>query len=254
MFPYHDENETQRPAFVTYAIIATNVLVWLFIQGAGMGFKLAWSVCELGLIPGELTGLLPPGTRFAMGDGLLCLTDPGRQVSHIFTSMFLHGSWFHLLANMWFLWIFGNNIEDSMGRARFVVFYLACGVSAALLQVYVSPASVVPMVGASGAISGVMGAYFVLYPRVRVWTIIPIGIIPLSVPLPAWTMLLYWMGMQFVGGLFGLMTEEAGGVAFWAHIGGFVAGVALIKLFARREYINQRRSQPWEPRRVAVRR
>ena len=253
MFPYHDENETQRTSFVTYAIIATNVLVWLFIQGAGTGFKLAWSVCELGLIPGELSGLLPPGTRFPMGAGLICLTDPGRQVSHIFTSMFLHGSWFHLLGNMWFLWIFGNNIEDSMGHARFVVFYLACGVAAALLQVYVNPASVIPMVGASGAISGVMGAYLVLYPRVRVWTIVPIGILPLSIPLPAWTMLIYWMGMQFVGGLFGLMSE-GGGVAFWAHIGGFVAGLVLIKLFARPVDVRAHQLDTWEPRRVAGRR
>ena len=252
MFPYRDENETQRTALITLAIIAANVLVWLLVQGAGMGLKLPWSVCELGLIPGELTGMLRPGTPFPMGGGLVCLTDPGRQVSHIFTSMFLHGSWFHLLGNMWFLWIFGNNIEDSMGHARFVVFYLACGVAAALLQVYVSPASVIPMVGASGAISGVMGAYLVLYPRVRVWTIVPIGILPLSVPLPAWTMLLYWMGMQFVGGLFGLMSEE-GGVAFWAHIGGFVAGLLLIKLFARPADVRAHQRETWEPRRVAGR-
>jgi membrane associated rhomboid family serine protease len=154
---------------------------------------------------------------------------------------------------MWFLYLFGNNIEDSMGHLRFLVFYLATGVAAALLQVFVSPASVIPMVGASGAISGVMGAYLVLYPRVRVYAIVPIGIIPLSIALPAWTMLLYWMAMQFFGGLLGFFSEEGGGVAFWAHIGGFVAGVVLVKLFARRDYIHQHRSQHWEPRRLAAR-
>ena len=247
MFPYHDENETRRPAVVTYAIIAANVLVWLLVQGAGMGLKLAWSVCELGLIPGELTGLLPPGTRFPMGDGLICLTDPGRQVSHIFTSMFLHGSWFHLLGNMWFLWIFGNNIEDSMGRVRFVVFYLLSGVAAALVQVAVNPASGIPMVGASGAISGVMGAYLLLYPRVRVWTLVPIGFFLTSIALPAWTMLLYWMALQFLSGLVGLFGQEQGGVAVWAHVGGFVAGLVLIKIFARSGDVTAHRGQAWRP-------
>jgi membrane associated rhomboid family serine protease len=253
MFPYHDENETQRTPFVTYAIIAINVLVWLGVQGAGTGLALARSVCELGLIPGELTGLLPPGTPFPMGDGLVCLTDPGRQISNVFTSMFLHGSWLHLIGNMWFMWIFGNNIEDSMGHLRFVIFYLACGVAAALLQVFVGPASGIPMVGASGAISGVMGAYLVLYPRVRVFAMVPIGIIPVSIALPAWTMLLYWIGIQVVSGLVGLAGEERGGVAFWAHVGGFLAGVVLIKFFSRPDDVRNHRSHHWAPRRVAAR-
>jgi membrane associated rhomboid family serine protease len=253
MFPYHDENETQRATYVTYALIAVNVVAWLVVQGAGSTYSLAWSVCEYGLIPGELTGRLPPGTPFPMGDGLVCLTDPGRQVLNVFTSMFLHGSWLHVLSNMWFLWIFGNNIEDSMGHRRFVVFYLACGVAAALLQVAVSPASRIPMVGASGAISGVMGAYLVLYPRVRVFAIVPIGIIPVSIALPAWTMLLYWAGLQFLGGLVGFLGEERGGVAFWAHVGGFVAGLVLIKLFARPEDVRAHERGHWEPRRVVRR-
>jgi membrane associated rhomboid family serine protease len=154
---------------------------------------------------------------------------------------------------MWFLWIFGNNIEDSMGHLRFVVFYLLCGVAAALLQVFFGPASPIPMVGASGAISGVMGAYLVLYPNVRVFAIVPIGIIPLSIALPAWTMLLYWMGLQIVGGLFGFLSEEKGGVAFWAHVGGFVAGLVLVKLFARSDYVRAHRSHHFAPRRVAAR-
>ena len=210
--------------------------------------SLARSVCDLGLIPGELTLRLPPGTPFPMGNGLVCLTDPGRQLSHVLTSMFLHGSWMHLLGNMWFLWIFGNNIEDSMGRARFVVFYLLSGVAAALAQVAVNPTSGIPMVGASGAISGVMGAYLVLYPRVRVWTLVPIGFFLTSIALPAWTMLLYWMAIQFVSGLVGLVGQEQGGVAFWAHLGGFVTGLVLIKIFARSGDVTAHRGQAWRPR------
>ena len=253
MFPYHDENETQHTALVTLGLIGLNVAVWLFVQGAGTDVALARSICNLGLIPGELTGMLAPGTRFPMGEGIVCLTDPGRQVSHIFTSKFLHGSWMHLIGNMWFLWVFGNNIEDSMGHARFVVFYLLCGVAAALLQVAFSPASVIPMVGASGAISGVMGGYLVLYPRVRVFTLVPIGFLLTSIALPAWTMIFYWALIQFVSGLTGLAVEEKGGVAFWAHIGGFVAGLILIKLFARPAAVRDRSSHHWQPRRLAGR-
>src|SRR5262245_9485470 len=115
------------------ALIAINVFVWIFVQGAGMGMALPSSVCNLGLIPGELTQRLPPGSGFPMGDNLACLTDPGSQPSHILTSMFLHGSWMHLLGNMWFLWLFGNNVEDSMTRPRFVAFYLLSGIAAAML-------------------------------------------------------------------------------------------------------------------------
>jgi membrane associated rhomboid family serine protease len=253
MFPYHDENETKRTPVVTYAVIGLNVLVWIFVQGAGSTLALARSVCELGLIPGELTGMLPPGTPFPMGEGLVCLTDPGRQTFNVISSMFLHGGWMHMLGNMWFLWIFGNNIEDSMGHARFVVFYLASGVAAALAQVAIDPDSGIPMVGASGAISGVMGAYLVLYPRVRVWTLVPIGIIPVSVPLPAWTMLVYWAALQFVGGLFGITAEERGGVAFFAHLGGFIAGAVLVRIFARPDDVRAHRAGHWEPRRAGGR-
>jgi membrane associated rhomboid family serine protease len=249
MFPYRDENETQRPAIVTGTIIALNVLVWIFVQGAGSTVALAKSVCELGLIPGELTLSLPPGTRFPMGDKLVCLTDPGRQVSHLITSMFLHGSWMHLLGNMWFLWIFGNNIEDSMGRLRFIVFYLLCGLAAAFGQIVTNPDSAIPMVGASGAISGVMGGYLILYPNVRVYAMVPLGFFLTSVALPAWVMLGYWFLIQFVSGLL-IMAGDMGGVAFWAHVGGFVAGIVLIKLFVRDDYLQAHRSHHWRPRRV----
>jgi membrane associated rhomboid family serine protease len=250
MFPYHDENDTSRTAYVTIAIIATNVLVWLFVQGAGTPRALAASVCNLGLIPGELTRSVPPGTGFSMGEGMSCLVDPGREPLHVITSMFLHGSWMHLLGNMWFLWLFGNNIEDSMTRGRFVVFYLVCGLAAALLQTLVNPSSIVPMVGASGAISGVMGAYLILYPRVRVFTMVPLGFFMTSVALPAWAMLLYWAFLQFASGLLSSTVESQGGVAFWAHVGGFLAGVLLVKLFRRSDYVYAHQANHWRPRRI----
>jgi membrane associated rhomboid family serine protease len=247
LFPYHDENATQRPPYVTWTIIALNVLAWLTLQGAGTTVALARSVCDLGLIAGELTGAVPPGTRVELGEGVSCVTDPGRQVSHLVTSMFLHGSWLHLLGNMWFLYLFGNNVEDSMGRARFAVFYLLSGLAAALLQVGLEPAAPVPMVGASGAISGVMGGYLLLYPRVRVFALVPIGFFLMSVTLPAWTMLIYWFAIQLLGGLTVVAGVKGGGVAFWAHVGGFVAGLVLVKLFARQEYVTAHRASHWRP-------
>jgi membrane associated rhomboid family serine protease len=162
--------------------------------------------------------------------------------------MFLHGSWMHLLGNMWFLWLFGNNIEDAMTRPRYLVFYLLSGLAAAIAQVVANPQSEVPMVGASGAISGVMGAYLVLFPRVRVFTLIPLGFFIQSVALPAWAMLIYWMALQLVGGIGSVFSEKGGGVAFWAHVGGFVAGVVLIKVFERRDRVLAHVTHHWEPR------
>jgi membrane associated rhomboid family serine protease len=250
LFPYRDENETIRTPIITIALIAINTLVWVLVQGGGKSPMVDAAVCNLGLIPGELTLQAQPGAGFPMGHHLVCLVDPGRAPEHIFTSMFLHGSWMHLIGNMWFLWLFGNNIEDSMGRFRFIVFYLICGVAAAAGQVLSDPDSIVPMVGASGAISGVMGAYIVLYPNVRVYTLV-IFIFITSIALPAWVMLGYWMFLQVVGGL-GAAGE--GGTAFFAHIGGFIAGVVLIKLFARRDYISQHRAGHWRPRRYGMQR
>jgi membrane associated rhomboid family serine protease len=247
VFPYHDENETLRSAYVTMTIIAINVLVWILVQGAGAEVPLATSVCNLGLIPGELTGMLGPDAAFPMGKGLVCYADPGLQLSHVFTSMFLHGSWMHLLGNMWFLWLFGNNVEDAMSRPRFAVFYLLCGLAAALLQVFMEPDSIIPMVGASGAISGVMGAYLVLYPRVRVFTLITLGFFFTRAALPAWVMLIYWALLQVAGGFVRTASEPGGGVAFWAHIGGFLAGVVLVKLFERSDHALTHRMSRWEP-------
>ena len=248
MFPYRDENVTQRSSYMTVTLIVLNVLAWLFVQGAGDPRMLAASVCNQGLIAAELTQNAPPGTPFPMDRDLVCLTDPGPQPLNLLTSMFLHGSWLHLIGNMWFFWIFGNNIEDSMGHARFVVFYLLSGIAAALTQVVMNPTSLVPMVGASGAISGIMGAYLVLYPRVRVYALVPLVFVMTTIALPAWAMLGYWMLLQFFGVLnsFG---REGGGVAFWAHVGGFVAGVILVKLFARRDYVAAHEGH-WRPRRL----
>ena len=245
MIPYRDDNETIRTPVVTYAIIAINVAVWLLVQGAGREQPLAASVCNLGLIPGELTGMARPGSGFNMGHGWACLVDAGRAPQHIVTSMFLHGSWMHIIGNMWFFWIFGNNVEDSMGGVRFVIFYLLCGTAAALAQVAMSPASAVPMVGASGAIGGIMGAYVVLFPRVRVFNFVFLGFFMTTVALPAWVMLGYWLLLQFLGTL-GSGTE--GGVAVWAHIGGFVAGAALIKVFSRADFLAEHQAHHWRPK------
>ncbi len=163
--------------------------------------------------------------------------------------MFLHGSWMHLLGNMWFLWLFGNNVEDAMTRPRFVVFYLACGLAAALAQVWTNPTSVVPMVGASGAISGVMGAYLILFPRVRVWTMVLLGIFFVRMALPAWGMLLYWAFLQLASGLT-TVGGEGGGVAFWAHIGGFVAGAILVRPLVRPDHLAEHQQRNWQPQRA----
>lgn len=255
MIPFHDENETQRTPVVTLALIATCAVTWLSVQGAGAGLPFLESVCNLGLIPGELLGSVPVGSGFAIAEGVACVTDPGPQVLHVFTSMFLHGGWMHLIGNMWFLWLFGNNIEDSMSRPRFVAFYLVCGVAAALGQVYAEPDSIIPMVGASGAISGVMGGYLVLYPRVRIFTLIPLGFMFTTMMLPAWVMLIYWFALQLFSGFASVLEPDTGGgFAFWAHLGGFAAGVVLIKLFARSEAVAEHRAHHYRPRRVGLNR
>ena len=229
MFPYHDANVTQRAAVLTVLLIAANVLVWLLVQGAGADYPLAWSVCELGLIPGEITGLVEPGTAFPIGPDMACATDPGQPWQNILTSMFLHGSWMHLLGNMWFLWLFGNNTEDSMGRGRYLAFYVLCGLAAAAAQLLVTPRSPVPMVGASGAISGVMGAYVLLYPRVRIHMLLVLFVFITRIVVPAYLMVGYWFLLQLLGGASSLGADR-GGTAFWAHVGGFLAGLFLFSV------------------------
>jgi membrane associated rhomboid family serine protease len=243
MIPISDDNPTLRTPLVTYLLLGAIGATWFFIQGAGFnGTALISSVCNLGLVPGELTGLAPVGQGVPLGNGMACVvdTDPLNRFTPL-TSMFLHGGWGHLLGNCLFFWVFGNNVEDSMGRLRFLVFYTVCGLAAAAAQVVVDPASPIPMVGASGAISGVMGAYLVLYPRVRVNMLFIIFILIRIFPLPAWLVLLWWFFLQVVTGLPQLNQMDAqGGVAVWAHVGGFVAGVVLVKLFENRALTSQR--------------
>ena len=254
MIPYRDENPTLKIPVVTYAIVAVNVAVWLLVEGAGSGLPLARSVCDLGLIPGELTGRLAAVTTFAMGPGLYCEVGGTHHYLHVLTAMFVHASWMHILGNMWFFWIFGNNIEDSMGRWRFAAFYLMCGTAAALAQVAMDPASPIPVVGASGAISGVMGAYLVLYPRVRVYTLVFLGFFLTTIALPAWVMLGYWIALQALNAVPQLAGVQGnGGVAFWAHIGGFAMGAATIRLFANPAYLASRRQNPWAPQHLGWR-
>jgi membrane associated rhomboid family serine protease len=245
MFPYKDENPTERPAVITVAIIAANVLVWLFIQGGGFASEqLVRSVCNLGLIPGEILGTAKPGSGVELAPGAFCLVDAVPKYWTVISSMFTHGGWVHLIGNMLFLWVFGNNIEDAMGHVKFIFFYLLCGVAAAAAQTFLSPHSVVPMVGASGAISGVLGAYLLLYPRVRVHTLVILPIYITTVALPAYVMLGYWAVLQLIGGLGSLSEIERGGVAFFAHVGGFVAGIVLVRLFVSEDVLRRRPTPP----------
>ncbi len=239
MFPIRDENPTLRTPVITIAIIAVNVLVWVIVQGAGTTGPLHASLCELGAIPGELTRRATEDL-VQLGPNLVCRLGPPHWYT-LFTSMFLHGGWFHLLGNMWFLWVFGNNVEDSMGRARFVAFYLLCGLAAVGAQIVADPSSPVPMVGASGAIGGVMGAYVLLYPRVAVDMLVVLGIIITRVRVPAYLMLGYWFLLQVLGGLPQLSSSGTGGVAFWAHVGGFTAGMALCLVFRNRALVERHR-------------
>lgn len=247
MLPLSDDNPTLRTPIVTVVLLALIGGVWVLAQGAGLDARtLAVSVCNFGLVAGELTGHAPLGTQTPLGDGLVCVVD--HDAINAFTpltSMFLHGSWMHVLGNCLFFWIFGNNVEDSMGRLRFVFFYVCCGLLAGAAQIAMDPASAVPMVGASGAISGVMGGYLVLYPRARVRTLFLLVIIPRIFYLPAWAVLSMWFGLQVVTALPQLAGPEhavPAGVAVMAHVGGFIAGALLVKLFESRT-LNERRQQ-----------
>lgn len=216
MIPIRDDNPTRTVAFVTIALIAANALA--FVHELRLPATLTEDfIRQFGLIPAVLTH--------------------GRQLADyltVFTSMFLHGGWMHLIGNMLYLWIFGNNIEDAVGHFRFILFYLLCGAGAAATQVFISPDSTVPMIGASGAVSGVLGAYLLLYPRARVTVLIPIWIFIRFIEVPAVLMLVFWFGLQLLSGMLTRHMDVTGGVAFWAHIGGFVAGMVLIPLFKKR--------------------
>ena len=244
MIPLSDELPSVRTPWMTYAILAVMFATWFFVQGAGFDqMALAASVCNLGMVPGELSHLAPIGTAVPLGRDVACVVDNDQiNVLTPLISMFLHGGWAHLLGNALFFWVFGNNIEDSLGHFRFLVFYLVCGLAAAFAHVISQPASPLPTVGASGAISGVLGAYLVLYPKVRVRMLFFFIIFFKIIPIPAWLVLLWWFFWQLVAALPELARGEdlKGGVAVWAHVGGFVAGVLLVKLFENRHLVVRR--------------
>lgn len=247
MFPLRDENPVVRPPIATVTLITLNILAWIFVQGWGHPEFLLSSICSYGLIPAELLGHLPVGTIVPLGPDAGCrITDSG--VFSLFASMFMHGGWLHIIGNMWFLWVFGDNVEDAMGPWRFLLFYILCGLAAAAAQTITDPASAIPMVGASGAIGGVMGAYALLYPRTHITTFIFLGFYMTTIAVPAWVMLGYWFMLQLLGGLPTLGGSE-GGVAFWAHIGGFVAGLLLVLPLHRKDYLAEHLAAA--PRRTA---
>jgi membrane associated rhomboid family serine protease len=222
MIPLHDDNPSSSKPLVTVTLLVACVLVFLWQLSLGAAGRRA--VLALGLIPAVLLG------RADLPAELSVVAPPLTVV----TSMFMHGGWLHLIGNMLFLWVFADNVEDSMGHGRFVAFYILCGIAAALAQALPQPESIAPMVGASGAVSGVLGAYLVLYPHARVLTLIPLGIWFPMVRVPAGILLALWFGLQLLSNWLMQSSEKGGGVAFRAHIGGFVAGMLLIPLMKHR--------------------
>jgi membrane associated rhomboid family serine protease len=247
MFPIRDDNPHFLTPYATYGLIAANLLAWVLLQGLGSEPAFSASVCRLGLIPGQLLQTLPAGTNFPIGPGAACVLGDSAAWHTVLTSMFLHGGWLHLTGNMWFLWLFGNNVEDSMGHLRFVAFYLLCGFAAAAAQTAADTDSAIPMIGASGAIGGVMGAYVLLYPRVHVHLLVVLGFYITTIAVPAVLMLGYWFLLQLVSG-WGAVGDQGGGVAFWAHVGGFIAGTILIFLFRNPRLLARHPYHGWRQR------
>ena len=225
---------------MTYAILIGMFATWIVVQGAGFDQEaLAASVCNLGMVPGELTHMAPLGAAVPLGRGMACVVDNEPiNILTPFISLFLHGGWGHLLGNALFFWVFGNNIEDSLGHFRFLGFYLVCGLVAAIAHIVTQPASPLPTVGASGAISGILGAYLVLYPRVRIRMLFILFVVPIR----AWLVLIWWFFWQLVAARAELQAgaDLRGGVAVWAHVGGFVTGLLLVKLFENRHLVVRR--------------
>ncbi len=217
MFPYKDDNPTRTVPFVTMAIIALNILVFMFQLTAQSDSKTV--LFAFGAIPHNLIS----------HDSI----QPIPAWMTLFTSMFMHGGFFHIFGNMLYLWIFGNNIEDVLGHGKFVIFYLFCGIIAALSHTITNPSSTIPMVGASGAVSGVLGAYLILYPHARIHTIIFLGFFVQTVRIPALIVIGFWAIIQVVNGLVASGVNQ-GGVAWFAHVGGFLSGLFIILLWRKR--------------------
>lgn len=222
MIPLRDENPRVTVPFITILLIVVNTAVFLY--QASLGPRAGQTlVFTYGMIPARLSAALVEHT-VALNVGLWPLI----------TSMFLHGGWLHLIGNMWFLWIFGDNVEDAFGHFGYLIFYLFCGIAGGLAHTYANWGSTMPAIGASGAIAGVMGAYFVLYPRAKVLTLVPLLVIFFTVRLPAIVVIGLWFAMQFLSGVGSLGVKDASGVAFWAHVGGFIIGALGGMLFGRR--------------------
>ncbi len=232
MIPLRDENPTRTVAYVVYILIAVNVLVFLYNGTLAPGARNPLGGFEL--VPSELIngGDVGPPT-------------PVPAWVTIFTSMFMHANLLHIGGNMLYLWIFGNNIEDSLGHVKFLLFYLAAGLGAALAQIAVGPNSTIPMVGASGAIAGVLGAYMVLFPRARIITLMFLFIFIQLVALPAYVVLGFWIVLQVINTLISSVGVPGGGVAYAAHVGGFVSGLFMIHLFGGRRRVGNRRYREW---------
>ena len=225
MFPIRDTIPSRRRPWVTWSLIGANVVV----------FAMTWRLPEPELIRVFMScGFIPArwsDPAWASLQGL-----PALGPLPLFTSMFLHGGFFHLISNMWSLWVFGDNVEDRMGHGRFAVFYLVAGVVAAVAHGLVDLDSTIPTIGASGAIAGVFGAYLVLFPSARVLTLVPICFYPLFLDLPAFVFLGFWFVTQLLNGTMAVVGTTVGGVAWWAHIGGFVAGLVLFRVFLDRHW------------------
>jgi hypothetical protein len=228
MIPIRDDTPRYTTPYVNYLLIALNTLVFLFEVSLNPQTRQVF-VYQFGVEP----------VRVLSAVGLAHVYASQPSVMPLLTSMFLHASWLHLIGNMWVLWIFGDNIEDYLGHFSYLVFYLVSGLAASALHVLLNANSTVPSVGASGAIAGVMGAYFLLFPSARVLTLVPLIIFFTFIWLPAWIVLGYWFVLQFLSGAatsiaYSSRTGGGGGIAFWAHVGGFVAGLVMIKLLPQR--------------------
>jgi membrane associated rhomboid family serine protease len=222
MFPLRDDNPTRITPIITWALIAINVMVFFYQLSLGPRASEIFAY-RYGTIPAVIAGAKSlPGSVAAIP-----------PAASLVTSMFLHGGWMHLIGNMWFLWVFGNNIEEAMGRVRFAAFYLLCGLLASMSHILSNTDSTLPSVGASGAIAGVLGAYAMIYPRARVWTLIFLVFFVRLMYIPAGLVLGFWFVLQIINGTLA-GSQSGGGVAFWAHVGGFVAGVLLVGLFKKR--------------------
>lgn len=232
MFPIKDTIPSRTFPAVNWLIIIANLLVFILVELPLGPRQLDRLVLTFGVVPARCALPEMAGHEAALLRAARALIS-GCAVP-LFASMFLHSGWLHIVSNLWALYIFGDNVEDRMGSGRYLVFYLLSGVAAGLTQVVVGPASRVPAIGASGAIAGVLGAYLILYPKSRVITLVPLFFLPWFIEIPAIIYLGIWFASQFFSGVSSLGTAAAGGVAYWAHIGGFVCGILLVGLFARR--------------------